>query len=118
MDTQNFQKSEVRSTQNQTHIRFTDREFRTVAHEAAVHGVSIPQLLKDVFFKRTPTQVLMAHEDRVQWVVQILRMWTDINQIAKRMKAGVATDAKKDLNDISRKLDAIVAAVVPRPQET
>ena len=118
MDTQNCSKSEVRSTKNQTHIRFNDREFRAVAHEAAVHGVSIPQLLKDIFFKRTPTQVLMAHDNRVQWVVQILRMWTDLNQIAKQMKAGVATDAKKDLNDISRKLDAIVAAVVPHPRET
>jgi hypothetical protein len=112
MDTENIPKFKKLSLKNQAHVRFNDKEFDRVAREAASIGLSVPRLLKETYFEKPPLRILMGHQDQKKWVLEILRIGNNINQIARHLNAGILGSAAEDIKDVSRKLNIIMLTVV------
>lgn len=94
-----------------THVRFSEAEYRQIHRDEEARGMSIPQLLKDAYFHGKAMAILMSHEDQVRWIAELMRQGHNVNQIAKRLNAGVGTVMERELMEISRLLRAIGALI-------
>ena len=69
-------------------VRFSLKEYEKISKEANSQRTSIPKLLKNAYFSRLPTKVLMSHSDLEQVRADLNRIGNNINQVARKLNAG------------------------------
>ena len=70
-----------------SHVRFTDQELAQIQRDELARGRSIPALLKEAYFGRRPTAILMTQEDQKAWLSELRHQGNNLNQIARQVNA-------------------------------
>ena len=88
-------------------VKFTPAEYREISDDARSEGKSIPVLLKNAYFKRIRTTILMKPDDEARWFKE-LRYWgKNLNQIAKVVNCGVMNGWHEEIPLILRSIKGI-----------
>lgn len=72
-----------------TCIRLSDKELKNLKSISSETGKSIPQIFRDSFFKNKPAKPLMHIEMAKQIMVELNRIGSNVNQIARKMNSGL-----------------------------
>ncbi len=91
-------------------IRFNDEDFERIASDSLSSRKSIPQLLKDAYFNRMPTRVLLGAEGERQFFAEIKRIGNNINQIARHLNSNEHV-GKSEFESINSQLRALFTYV-------
>lgn len=76
------------ASDRRTTVRFTEEEWENIRQQQIVTGRSIPELLKNRFFKYAPYTTVVAPEKQNELAVLHRRMSNNLNQIAKVLNSG------------------------------
>ena len=82
-------------------VRMSPSEYRRITKESEASGHSIPELLRESYFKQPPRKVLMSKNDIDLFRKDLNRIGNNLNQIARKLNAGL-------LEGWSDKLDLIL----------
>ena len=82
-------KGETMKQQRSTHVRFTEKEYKKIENESRRLELSIPKLLKDAYFKRAPTKVLMGKKEVDIFRKDLNRIGNNLNQVARNINSGL-----------------------------
>src|SRR5689334_2033248 len=88
------------------YVRFNPEEHRWLEEDEKRTGKTGSALLKEAYFGRKPTAVLMKDEDKNYLCIQINRIGNNVNQVAKRINSGFAQGFEQDLETIRAQLAA------------
>ena len=99
----------IKSKRKSSHVRLSDDELEQLEKDQYSRGMSIPDLLKEAYFKGRPTAILMTQEDRKMVLTEIARQGNNLNQLAKKVNAGIQESVQGDVSDIKRILTGILA---------
>jgi hypothetical protein len=84
------EQKETKKTNNpQTCVRFSQEEYSEVKDESEKLRKTIPTLLKDSYFGRLPTKVLISREELTEIRKDLNRIGNNINQVAKKLNSGL-----------------------------
>ena len=90
-------------------VRFSEKEYERLVKDERERGMSIPLLLKQAYFGRRPTAILMTKEDQKAILTELLRQGNNLNQISRQANAGVIANVKQELANIARSLTGMTA---------
>jgi hypothetical protein len=71
-----------------TNVRFTSIEYKQVKKDSSKLCKSIPTLLRDAYFNRLPTKVLVNQKDLDILRKDMNRIGNNLNQVAKKLNSG------------------------------
>jgi len=103
-----------RSKGPRANVRFSEPEYRRLLKDAEARGLTIPQLLKDAYFDGKPTAILMTQEDQQRVIRELMHQGHNLNQIARRVNAGIGTAVERELAEIRRHLTALGTFITGR----
>lgn len=101
-------KKEKTVSKKSSHVRFTDSELAQIERDELVRGVSIPVLLKEAYFGGRPTMILMSQEDQKAVLTELRHQGNNLNQIAKKVNAGISSGMWQELGSIRRAICGIM----------
>ena len=82
-------------------------EYKQVLKESNKTGRSVPSLLRDSFFNRLPTKFLLKPEQGERLIKEVNKVGVNINQIARKVNAGVGYGWNESIQRYYDSLDAI-----------
>ena len=97
-----------------TCVKFTPDEYERIQKEHTKRNVSIPSLLKDAYFGRAPTAILMTQDEQKNWIRELNQIGNNVNQIARKVNAGFRSGFEVDLASISSHLSRLVTLVTSK----
>lgn len=77
------------SSAQSSYVRFRNDEYARIAQDSVNSGKSIPQLLKEKYFRKSSPMPLLNKPDVALLRTELSRIGNDINQIARRINSGV-----------------------------
>lgn len=109
METQNNEMKKIEGIGKDvsTHVRLTEEEYQRISKEQRITGKSIPWLLKNAYFKGPLCAPLMSVEEQRAVFVELRRIGTNINQIAKRVNAGFREGWNDEIERTCRELSIV-----------
>ena len=72
-----------------SHVRLSPSECKRIKKDSKVAGKSIPELLRNAYFKNLPVKVLVNKNDLDILRKDLNRIGNNLNQIAKRLNSGL-----------------------------
>jgi hypothetical protein len=108
---QEHSESEKKSSKKSSHVRFTDQELAQIEKDVRVRGRSIPTLLKEAYFEGRPTAVLMTQEEQQSVMTELLRQGNNLNQIARKVNAGISENVMQEVAAIRRAMTGLMALI-------
>lgn len=88
-------------------VKFSEPDFKRIESEALTTFKSVPQLLKDAYFNRLPTTILLSAESERLALTELKRIGNNINQIAKHLNSGDAA-TKSEFEQVQMHLKMIL----------
>jgi hypothetical protein len=92
-------------------VRFNIKEHAQLLKDERTRGMSIPALLKEAYFRGRPTAIIMSQEDQKTVMTELLRQGNNLNQIARKLNAGIANGLQQEIEAIRRSLNALAALI-------
>lgn len=82
-----------------THVRFTEIEYKRIDKMRQSLGLSIPDILKKNTFSRFDLESpLYTREDADRVIVELKRIGNNLNQIARKINAGLLSGWSQSFN--------------------
>ncbi len=69
-------------------VRFSPSEYKQVQKDSSKLSKTVPTLLRDAYFNRLPTKVLVTQKDLETLRKDINRIGNNLNQVAKKVNSG------------------------------
>ena len=91
----------------QSHIRFTEKEYRKIIADAQTYRKTIPELLKAVYFRKKLRQPAMAPEDARRVHIELIRIGNNVNQIAKQLNSGFRHGFNPSVDEVRDDMRAV-----------
>ena len=88
-------------------VKLTAQESKIIHRASSKLGMSIPSLLREAFFNRPPTKVLMTRDEVSKLRKDINRIGNNINQIAREINSGIRHGWNKSFDGICEQLKMI-----------
>jgi len=79
----------ILNTEYSTHVRLSEEQYLFLQKEQRITGKSIPTVLKERCFSKPLTKVLLSPEEQRVLLVELRRIGTNVNQIARRVNSGL-----------------------------
>ena len=93
-------------------VKFTAAEYEKISEDARVVGKSIPTLLKVAYFTGRRVRVLMNKDDQKQWHRELQHWGNNLNQLARRVNAGLMEGWYEEFQKVNEALQRIKSLVV------
>ena len=90
-----------------TCVRFSPREYKRIKKKSDQSRKSIPQLLRDSYFGRLPTRVLLKDNDLDILRKDLNRIGNNLNQIARKLNAGLMHGWSNALESVSEQFETL-----------
>ena len=81
-------------------VRLTPEEHTQLLEDEKRTGRSAQELLKRVYFGKSPIVLLMSDVDRDEFLAQINRIGNNVNQIAKKLNTGIVFGFDQELSHV------------------
>ena len=91
----------------QSHIRFTEKEYRKIIADAQTYRKTIPELLKAVYFRKKLRQPAMPPEDALRVHIELIRIGNNVNQIAKQLNSGFRQGFNPSVDEVRDDMRAV-----------
>ena len=88
-------------------VRLTLEQHQRVKGDAKVLGKSIPDMLRDAFFKCQVVVPLLSADDAKGILVALTRIGNNINQIARRVNAGFGSGLDRAITGMTDEFGAL-----------
>ncbi len=85
-------------------VRVSPGELNRLKTDSNNKKKSIPTLLRETYFNRMPTKVLMTDEDVEKIKIEINRIGNNVNQIARQINSGLRHGWNASFESISEQL--------------
>lgn len=72
-----------------SHVRMSPKEYKRIKRDSELSRKSIPELLRESYFSKPPGKVLVNKNDLEILRKDLSRIGNNLNQIAKRVNAGL-----------------------------
>ena len=72
-----------------SHVRMSPNEYKRILKDSQSLGLSIPDLLKESYFKNPPRKVLVSKDDLIILRKDLNRIGNNLNQVARKLNAGL-----------------------------
>tara|TARA_B100001248_G_C27045384_1_gene302752 strand:- start:155 stop:505 length:351 start_codon:yes stop_codon:yes gene_type:complete len=91
----------------QVNVKLSPIDYKRLYKEHRKTGRSMPSLLRDSFLNRLPTKFLLKPEQGDKLIKEINRLGVNINQIARRVNAGVGYGWSEGITKCYETLDSM-----------
>lgn len=88
-------------------VRLYPSEYRRLQRESEESSRSIPDILRDSYFSLPPRRVLMDQKSLAFLRGDLNKIGNNLNQIARKMNAGLMEGWSKALNEVSDQLEGL-----------
>ena len=88
-------------------MRLSPSECRRIKKDSKVSGKSIPELLRDSYFGKLPVKVLVNKNDLDILRKDLNRIGNNLNQVAKRLNAGLMHGWSNTLDLVLEQFDTL-----------
>lgn len=95
-----------RST-HQIKFRVNNHELERLQKESNIHGASLSELAKNIALKRLPTTILLTNQDAKSIMLQLQKIGTNVNQMAKHLNSGIREGFHEGINQAVEQLKVI-----------
>ena len=95
------------SNRHSSHVRFNEREYKSIEEDSVSTGKSIPTLLKEKYFSSPRPLPLITRADLQKFNGDMGRIANNLNQLAKRLNSGIREGFVDELTVMQRSLDQI-----------
>ena len=92
-----FQDSIIVPSKMRAHVRFSPEEYKKISKDSKIFKKSISWLLRQNYFKRLPTNVLLGVDDFKLFQRQYQGIANNLNQLTKRVHLGFPLPEKSIL---------------------
>ena len=89
------------------YVRFTPEEHSKIRKLAQMYGKTLPELLKECFFKNPPQQPSLSAEDARAMFISLNRIGNNVNQLARRVNSGFREGFIAAFDDVRDDLRAL-----------
>lgn len=95
------------STQKRANIRFSEREYQRLQKDAHAYKISIPTIMKKVYFRKNLPQPAMGPDDARRVHIELIRIGNNVNQIAKQLNGGFREGFNPSVDEMRDDIRAI-----------
>lgn len=85
-------------------VKFSDAEYKALLEDTKITGKSIPTLLKTAYFTGRRAHVLMNKEDQERWYRELRQWGNNLNQLARRVNAGLSAEWHPEFENVRNSL--------------
>lgn len=72
-----------------SHVRMSASEYSRIERDSIKSGKSIPELLREAYFSKSPLKVLFQKEDLITLRKDLNKIGNNINQVARKLNSGI-----------------------------
>ncbi len=98
-----------KTTKNPHQIKFriSDPELEKAQKETKILGTTVTEFAKITFLNRVPITVLLSNEEAKAIMLQLQRIGTNLNQIARHLNSGIREGFHRELNELTEQVNTI-----------
>ena len=93
-------------------VKFSADEYEKINADANLAGITIPMLLKTAYFSGRRVRILMDKENQKDWYRELRHWGNNLNQLARKVNAGLMTGWYEEFQLVRTMLDRIEKLVV------
>ena len=90
-----------------SHVRMSSSEYEQIKKDSEASGQSIPDLLREAYFSQPPRRVLVNKNDLDILRKDLNRIGNNLNQITRKLNAGLMTGWSNKLDLILEQFDTL-----------
>lgn len=99
---------------NRTCVNFTNQEYTSIQKIKHHTGLSFPKILKNNLFQKKLEFTPFPHEESIKLYEQLRRIGTNLNQIAKKVNAGILEGFQPEIEHVAHELKTLRRFIVGR----
>tara|TARA_Y100000817_G_scaffold310967_1_gene302387 strand:- start:490 stop:834 length:345 start_codon:yes stop_codon:yes gene_type:complete len=102
-----FDGKKDKNFRNQVNVKLSDQDYLRLYKQHQKIGRSMPSILRESWLNQIPTKVLLNTQEGERLIKEMNRLGININQIARRVNAGVGYGWNKGIQECAESLNAM-----------